>query len=124
MSSTVQINAYGLVIITNKAKSKFKTYCTNVNKYPFSRYPCPQQKTYKSFLGYTYETTEDVPLAYEQQLDELLAGNKSYRHPMYELICSYNESATRSRLSNADVIFSIPYADYKNIINIAEYGNY
>lgn len=124
MTSTVQLNAYTLLVITNKAKSKFKAYCLNVKQYPFSSYICHPKKIKKTFFGYEYTSTESVPLTYEEQLNELVNGSNEYRHPMYSLLLKYNEAASRSRLSNTDVTFNIPFNEYKKIIDIAEYGNY
>ena len=124
MTSTVQLNAYTLSVITNKAKSKFKSYCVNVKQYPFSSYICYPKNVEKSFFGYKYESTENVPLPYNEQLDALVNGSTDYKHPMYSLLIKYNEAAVRSRLSNTDVTFTIPFDEYKKIIDIAEYGNY
>lgn len=124
MNSTVQINPYMLSVITNKAKSKFKLYCVNVKQYPFSSYICHPKKVTKSFLGYKYEVTEHVPLPYAEQLDALVNGSTDYKHPMYSLLTKYNDAAVRSRLSNSEVMFTIPFDEYKKIIDIAEYGNY
>lgn len=124
MNSTVELDAYTLAVITNKAKSKFKSYCLEVKQYPFSRYGVQHEEVEKSFLGYKYTKHERHDVSYKEKLDKLIEGNDNYKCLMYDIITEYNEAASRSRISKTDAKFHIPFKEYKNIISIAEHGNY
>jgi len=124
METLVQLDAYSLLVLTNKAKEKFKSYCVNVKKYPLSRMLCPYQYVTKNILGFEYTTKENSPLSYHAQITMVVKGSRHYICPMFDIIVKYNEAASRSRLSKLNASFHIPFKLYKNILDIAEHGNY
>lgn len=124
MERTVQIDAYGLIVLTNKAKAKFKQYCYDTHKFQLSRTLIPHEFTTKKILGYEYKVKTLAPLTYEQMIAQAVSGNTDFVCPMYNIIVDYNDAAKRTRLSKLKVLFTIPFSEYKKIVDIAEYKNY
>lgn len=118
----ITINAYDLLILTNKAKSKFRKYCNDGNIVPiyFNVHDSDNYEYKKIYFFFKVKVRKELPI--NEIIDLLVKNSNRYDCPIYNNILKYNHL---SRLANYNIKMSFTVSEYdiSNILEIAEYGN-